>query len=197
MPNLKLLSKDDIESIHVASLEVLEKSGITVNNSQATQMLADVGCTVDSNTVTIPSSVIDEFSGKAPKSFKLYTRDGQEGPLVGGNNIIFNPGSSAIYITDSDSGVIRQAVSKDMVNLVNLVDNLGHIPAQSTALVPTDVPGDISEWYRLYLILKNSTKPIVTGAFSKEGLLIMKQMLEIVSGSSENLAKEARLSSQM
>ena len=192
MPNLKLLSNDDIESIHVASLEVLEKTGITVNNSQATQILANVGCKVESNIVTIPSSVIDEFLGKAPESFKLYTRDGLESHIVGGDNVIFNPGSSAIYITDSDSGEIRKAVTRDMVNLVQLVDNLDHIHAQSTAVVPTDVPGDISEWYRLYLILKNSTKPIVTGAFSKDGLLTMKRILEIVSGGSENLAKEPK-----
>ncbi|MHA1577276.1 MAG: trimethylamine methyltransferase family protein, partial [Candidatus Thorarchaeota archaeon] len=156
MTNFKLLSKDDIENIHVSSLEILEKKGITVNNSHALQILADVGCSVESEIVKIPSDVISEFLEKAPKSFKLFSRDGNESTLIGGDNVIFNPGSSAIYITDRETSEIRKATSQDMVNLVQLVNNLEHIHAQSTAVVPTDVHNEISEWFRLYLILKNS-----------------------------------------
>jgi trimethylamine--corrinoid protein Co-methyltransferase len=39
-------------------------------------------------------------------------------------------------------------------------------------------------------VLKNSTKPIITGAFSIDGLYDMKRMLEIVAGGEKELAKK-------
>ena len=55
------------------------------------------------------------------------------------------------------------------------------------AMVPADVPEIISDLYRLYIILLNSVKPMVTGAFTKEGLLDMASMLEAVVGGPEEL----------
>jgi len=57
---------------------------------------------------------------------------------------------------------------------------------------PADVPEIISDLYRLYVILGNSTKPIITGAFTKEGLLDMMRMLEAVVGGPEELRRSPR-----
>jgi trimethylamine--corrinoid protein Co-methyltransferase len=67
------------------------------------------------------------------------------------------------------------------------VDALEHIQAQSTALVPSEVPEAIGDLYRLYLVLKNSPKPIITGAFTKQGLIEMKKLLEVVAGGEDAL----------
>ena len=87
---------------------------------------------------------------------------------------------------------MRRALSKDLIQLVRLVDALEHVRAQSTAIVPADVPEQVSDLYRLYVILKNSAKPTVTGAFTKEGLIDMKNMLESVAGGPDELAKAPR-----
>jgi trimethylamine--corrinoid protein Co-methyltransferase len=71
--------------------------------------------------------------------------------------------------------------------LVRLVDGLEHIQAQSTSVVPSEAPKEISDLYRLYLVLKNSTKGIITGAFTKQGLIDMKRLLEIVGGGKDEL----------
>ncbi|MHA2021032.1 MAG: trimethylamine methyltransferase family protein [Candidatus Thorarchaeota archaeon] len=192
MVELSFLSRSDSGKIHTASLEVLEKTGVAVKNETAIQLLHENGCSVESEVVRIPSSLIEEMVQKPPRSFTLYSRDGKEGQEVGGENVLYNPASSSIYFKDSGSGEIRKATTDDLVRFVRLVDIMEHIGAQSTAMVPSDVPSAISGLFRLYKILRESRKPIITGAFSKEDLLDMKRILEVVAGGEEELARKPR-----
>jgi len=190
MVRLTFLTGSEIEAVHTASLKVLEKAGVKVNNGQALKLLKDNGCTVDADIVHMPPSLVEESVKKAPASFDLYTREADETHTVGGDNVIYNPGSAAIFFIDRETGEMRRADARDFKELVRLTDALEHIHAQSTAMVPADVPDQISDLYRLYVILKNSSKPIVTGAFTKEGLIDMKNMLDAVAG--EGLAEAPR-----
>jgi trimethylamine--corrinoid protein Co-methyltransferase len=188
----RFLSSDEVEEIHAASLEVLGKTGVLVKNQSAIDLLEEKGCSVVSNVVRIPEDIVEEALRRAPSSIELWERDGDGSRSVEGDNVVYNPGSAAIYFIDRESGEMRRATSEDLVQLVRLVDALKHVHAQSTAIVPADVPESISDLYRLYVILRNSTKPVVTGAFTKEGLIDMKKMLEAVAGGPEELAKAPR-----
>jgi len=46
-PALRLLSKGDIESIHLASMKLLEEVGVMVYNEKALKLLADAGVEVN------------------------------------------------------------------------------------------------------------------------------------------------------
>jgi len=191
-PLFRLISKDNIEEIHEGSLAILEKTGVNVKSNEAMISLKNAGCEADSDgkIIRIPHSLVEESLSKIDPVLKLYGRDGKHERIIGGDNVTFNPGSSAVYFSDHKTGQTRQPVSKDLVDLVRLVDALKHIHAQSTAMVPSDVPNEISDLYRLYLVLKNSTKGIITGAFTKNGLVDMKQMLEIVAGGEKKLVNK-------
>ncbi|TET08543.1 MAG: hypothetical protein E3J86_10535 [Candidatus Thorarchaeota archaeon] len=192
MITLQFLSSDDIQAIHQATLEVLEKTGMLVKNESALNLLEASCCSVDNNIVKFSTDIIEESIRKAPSSFDLYTRDSDKAYSIGSDRVVFNPGSSAVYFKDRNTTEIRKGNSRDIIELVQLVENLEHIEAQSTALVPADVPAQISGLFRLYLTLKHSVKPIVTGAFSKEGLIEMKLLLEAVAGSSDELTSKPR-----
>ncbi|MFX0107031.1 MAG: trimethylamine methyltransferase family protein [Candidatus Hodarchaeota archaeon] len=192
MDAVRFLSDEDVESIHFASLEILDKTGIDVMNEEVRESLETEGCIIDSNRVRFPVDIVETSLKKIPSSFSLSDRDGNQQMKVGGDNVIFNPGSSTSFILDSESGEIRKSNTQDLVNFVRLVDGLSHIAAQSTAMIPTDVPNEISDFYRLFIVLSNSTKPIISGAFSKQGLLDMVNMLEVIAGGAELLSKNPR-----
>jgi trimethylamine--corrinoid protein Co-methyltransferase len=191
-PSIRFLTTESIEKIHKASLNVLENTGISVNNVIALDFLEKAGCNIASSIARFPPHIVENALETVPSDFRLYSRDGDKAYLVGKDNVIFNPGSSSLNIIDSDNGIIRKALTKDLVHLALLVDAVGFIYAQSTALVPSDVPNSISDSYRLYIILKNSNKPIITGAFSKESILDMIQMLGVVTGGGVKLGEEPR-----
>jgi trimethylamine--corrinoid protein Co-methyltransferase len=133
---------------------------------------------------------VKESLVKAPSTIRLYSRDGKHDILLEGNRVHYDPGSAALYLLDSRTGEIRRPVSKDLADFVRLADALDNIHAQSTALVVSDVPDAIVDRYRLYVVLKNSPKPIVTGTFSIDGLYDMKDMLAAVVGGEKELARK-------
>jgi trimethylamine--corrinoid protein Co-methyltransferase len=88
---------------------------------------------------------------------------------------------------------MRRPSSSDFTDFVRLTDYLEFMHAQSTAMTLGDVPDQIVDRVRFYLILKNSPKPIIAGAFSIEGLYDMKHMLEIAVSGEEELRRRPRL----
>lgn len=192
MITLRFLSRDDLESIHNATLEVLENTGVSVKNDITRDLLGDSGCILEDKQIKIPSTVVEESIRKAPSSFDLHTREGDKAYSVGSDNVVFNPGSSAVYFKDRETREIRKGTLNDCVELAQLVENLEHIKAQSTALVPSDVPENLSGLYRLYIVLKYSEKPIITGAFRKEDAMNMKTLLESSVGGSDELIRKPR-----
>jgi len=65
-----------------------------------------------------------------------------------------------------------------------------NIASQSTCMIPSDVPENISDGYRLYLSLLFCEKPVITGAFTIEAFEIMKNLQIAVRGSKEVLKEK-------
>lgn len=189
---IQFLSKEDIEYIHLSSLRVLEKTGVKIYNDSVLRLLHDNGCEVnfDKKIAYIPQYLVKEALSKAPSTIKLYGRSRKYDRILEGDRVTFNPGSAALYILDYERKEIRRPISKDLADLVKLTDALEYIQAQSTALVVSDIPESIVDRYRLYIVLKNSSKPIITGAFTIDGIYDMKRMLEIIVGGEKELSKK-------
>ncbi len=56
------------------------------------------------------------------------------------------------------------------------LDNIAYL---ATAFSTDDVPADVSDAWRLGLCLENSTKPVVSGAFTEHGVPRMARMMEL------------------
>ncbi len=122
-----------------------------------------------------------------PPAFSLYDLKGDPVVDYGSSKTFYTPGSSALYILDSQTRQTRKAITADLVQFLKLVECLPQIDAQSTAVVSSDVPEGISDLYRLYLALLFMTKPIITGIFKKENWIVMKELLSTAAGGPQAL----------
>lgn len=190
MVKISYLTKKNLEDIHSNTLQLLQNTGVSVMNNEAKEILGSAGCTISGDIVKIPESLMKDSLRTTPSTFNLFSREGNQSITIGQDNVLINPGSSAVYFKDRESREIRKGTSRDLVDLVHVVEQLEYINAQSTALFPSDISKEIAGQYRLYVVLKYSSKPIVTGAFSKEDFHIMREMLEVVAGGSDELAKK-------
>ena len=190
----EILSKDQVEKIHFSSTRVLEEIGFKIHNDEALKILeeADVKVDHDEKTAYIPRDLIEKTLSGPPSTFKLYDREGAQSIEIGGDNVWFGPGTTSINILDHETGERRHAVSKDCETHAKLVDALDRLALQCTSLVPSDVPNEIKDWYRLYINIINSGKPHFTGPFTKEGFYDIKRILEAVSGGPSALAEKPR-----
>ncbi len=187
---LKLLDRETIERILAEAHELLWDPGVRIHSDEGLKLVADAGATVDfdSKVANIPAELVDQAVETAPSSFYLHDSEGNPTVHYGGDDVQFDPGSAAIEILDYGATRSRKPITADAVAYIKLAEMLPEIDAVSTALVCSDVPKRMADLYRLYLVLRYASKPVVTGAFAVETWSIMKDLLVAVAGSEEALA---------
>lgn len=174
------------------AMEVLATTGVHVDDSKALGRLAAAGAVADhgSQRVTFPRGIVEQALQTAPSSITLHTRDGTPHATLAGDRVHFVPGSSALRVLDRRTREARAPTTADFVEYVRLADGLRHIDYLSTAFIPKDVPQEIADAWRLYLVLAHSRKPVVSGAFTSDGVPRMAAIMErFRSGRRELLEK--------
>ncbi len=192
-PRMRLLSEEDLLKIHNRALSVLAETGVKIYSGTALEILANKGAEIDyqQKIAKIPEQMVLDAINTVPQSLKLYDRKGENFLDLGGDNVHFDPGSAAIKFMEAD-GSVRNSISDDLIKISRLTDYLDNLDLQSSSVVLYDIPKSIGDCYRLYLMLKNSTKPIITGAFSSKGITYMHDMLVAVAGSEDELRARPR-----
>jgi trimethylamine--corrinoid protein Co-methyltransferase len=191
-PKLELLSRDLIRRILDEAFELMQNPGIKVQSGAARKLLAERGARVDaaSEVVKIPESLVNQALESVPHHFSLHNRAGEAVIEYGGNAVHFDPGSSGVHILDPETLEHRSSRTPDLVRLVKVAEMLPQYDAQSTAVVCDEVPKEMGDLYRLYIVLLYSAKPIVTGAFSICTIPFMFDMLAVFAGDREALAEK-------
>ena len=191
-PQIALLTPEIIGRILDEAYKLLLNPGIKVQSSEARQLLSDVGACVDETkqVVHIPARIIDNTLKTVPRSFTLFDRLGNPCVHYGGNEVHFDPGSSGVHVLDPNTLEHRPSTTPDLIRLVKVAEMLPQYEAQSTAVVCHDVPKEISDFYRLYIVLLFSNKPIVTGAFGISTLHTMLELMSIVANGHQALIEK-------
>lgn len=186
-PQAKLLTAQQAEKIVEQAIEVLEKVGVFVENDEALSLLAEAGQHVADGRVKLTEACVRGAVETAPSRIVVADRLGETALDLADDNVHFDPGSAALWILDPVTGKQRSPTSEDCMHLAWVAQSCRHFPAQSTGLIPGDVPEDMADRYRLYIALNNSVKPVITGTFDKDAFTVMKDMLVAVRGSEEAL----------
>ena len=191
-PKIELLTQDLIDRILDEAFQLMMKPGIKVQYAEARELLGSAGCEVDEDNqvVRIPESVARKALETVPNQFILYDREGNPKVTYGGDHVHFDPGSSGVHILDPETLEHKPSYTPDLVRIIKTAEMLPQYDAQSTAVVCNEVPKEIGDFYRLYLVLLHSQKPIVTGAFSNDTLQTMIDMLAIFAGGRKALAEK-------
>ncbi|OGD12781.1 MAG: hypothetical protein A2Y86_00045 [Candidatus Aminicenantes bacterium RBG_13_62_12] len=188
-PKLEILGGALVERIVDEGLTLLETQGVMIENAEALQLLGDAGAVVDraSQRARLGRKLVEGCLASTPSAITLYDRSGEKAFAVGGDEVHFDPGSAAVTLLDHDTQEERKAATADLVDFYKLVETLEHIHFQSTGLISSDVPAEVSDCYRLYLGLCLSSKPFVTGTFRVEGFRPMKDFLVAIRGGEREL----------
>jgi trimethylamine---corrinoid protein Co-methyltransferase len=102
----KLVSDDELESIHLASLRVLKEIGVDVLHDGARQIMKEHGADVrpGSERVRFDSDMIIELISHCPSEFTIHARNPAHNVRFGGNNLIISMMASAPNCSDIDRG---------------------------------------------------------------------------------------------
>ena len=193
-PRVQFLAPELIPQILDEAFAILENPGVIFQWMPALELLTDFGAEVNFETLTaqIPRALVERALSTAPREFFLYDAEGNSKVRYGGDAIQYDPGSSALWMYDSVTHEYRAPDTRDFVRYARLADALPAFDAVSTAFIPQDVPNEMADLYRLYLCLRCSDKPIVTGAFAVDTMRVMRELLSATRGDDDALKQEPR-----
>jgi trimethylamine---corrinoid protein Co-methyltransferase len=139
---VEILSADEVEALHRASLRILSEIGVEVLGDRALDLLAEAGATVNRWTrrVTFDPALVEELVAKAPSTFRLHARNPAKSLTFGGGHVVFSAVGGPAFVTDIDRGRRpgNQADFRDYVRVIGALDIVhqeGGGPVE-----PTDLP---------------------------------------------------------
>ncbi|HZK85976.1 MAG TPA: trimethylamine methyltransferase family protein [Desulfosporosinus sp.] len=184
---LNILTPDQCDEIHFATLEVLDRVGVNVFDEEALNLLRERGANVDGRRVRIPAWMVQEALVTAPCRIAIGNRNGNRAMFLEKGRSYYGSGSDTPYTVDIYSGERRFAVKQDVVNFSRISDNLKHIDFVMSMALASDVPRKDSYLHQFEAMVLNTTKPILYTAGNYADLVDIIKMAEIIAGSPEAL----------
>ncbi len=189
-PIFRKLSQDQLERIHFASLEILERTGVRLHLSEAVDLLKKAGAEVtEGNRVKIPSSLVDWALNTAPKRVVLANRNGERVMPLERNHVFYGPGSDCPNIIDFRTGERRAGTLKDIREGIRVLDALPNIDFLMSLNIAGDVDQEYADLYQMQAMLSNSSKPILFVTTEFHGCVHAVEMAEIVAGGADALRR--------
>jgi trimethylamine--corrinoid protein Co-methyltransferase len=187
-PFFRKLSDSQIERVHFASLEILERTGIRLYEQEALDLLKKAGLTIeDGNRVRIPSYLVEWALDLAPSKVTLCDRNGNRVMPLEGHRVFYGTGSDCPNVIDLETGQRRPAVLADVSQGVRLCDALPNIDFIMSFCIASNMEQQIADRYQYREMLMNSTKPSIYVTTSFEGTVDVTEMAEVVAGGAEAL----------
>jgi trimethylamine--corrinoid protein Co-methyltransferase len=158
----EVVSADELESIHVGSLRVLDEIGMDFLDPEARALLRDAGARVapDGERVRFDPDMVLERIRTAPPSFTLHARAPEHDLVIGGDHVAFGSVASPPNVADLDHG--RRAGNRvDFQNLVRLSQMLNVVHFMSGYPVePIDLHPSIRHLHAIHDLLTLTDKTI-------------------------------------
>ena len=103
---LDVFTEDEIQDIHLATLEVLERTGVWVELDEALDIYSDGGCAVDrdAHIVRIPPHVVEDAIASAPPKVVLCGRDPRNDICLEPGRVGFSNFGEGIKVIDPETG---------------------------------------------------------------------------------------------
>jgi trimethylamine--corrinoid protein Co-methyltransferase len=190
----KPLDEDDLAQIHDTAMKVFEEVGVQVNSQKALKLFQDAGAKVEGNIIKLPRNMILDLISQAPSEITLFGRRTEHNLNLVDSRVYAGTGGTALHLIDGITGDRRRAKLQDLRNIARLVDKLENIHFFLLPIYPDDVPVEDVDVNRFFAGLDNTSKHIMGGVYTPEGLQLVLQMAEVIAGSAGKLRQEPLIS---
>ncbi|NIP87723.1 MAG: methyltransferase, partial [Gammaproteobacteria bacterium] len=195
-PPVEILSADELESIHEASLDLLERTGINFLLPEARAILTDAGADVekDGMRVRFDRELVLSHVARTPSEFTLHARNPAHSLVFGGNAINFSAVGSPPNWSDLESG--RQPGTFDAYrNFLKLTQsvNVAQVVA-GHSVEPMDIETPVRHLDATLAMIELTDKIFRAYSLGRDRVLDVLEMTKILFDvDDEALAEQCRL----
>lgn len=183
-PPVAVISDDQVEDIHQASLKLLAETGIDVLHDGAREVMRKAGAEVKEGEARVrfdPDLIADAIAS-APSEFELHARNPAHSVLMGGDNVVFNMMASAPNCSDTDRGR-RTGNQADFRNFLRLAQmhNVLHVTG-GYPVEPVDVHASIRHLDCIYDYITLTDKAYCIYSLGADRVADAIEMTRIANG---------------
>ncbi|SMC99442.1 trimethylamine---corrinoid protein Co-methyltransferase [Desulfocicer vacuolatum DSM 3385] len=183
---LEVISKDQFDKIHNASLKILKETGIKFHCPEALEMFKKNGAKVDGETVFITEKMVTDALATCPSTFEWTARNPKHSVTVG-EGFLVQPNVGPVFIQDMENGR-RKATLEDYANVIKICQAGKYVHLNGTIPVdPSDVDSEAKHLHMMYEILKNTDKPIIGFCFEGDKVRQNFDMINLAFGGADFL----------
>lgn len=189
---LEMFTDDELDDLHLGTLEVLERTGVFVADDQARQLFAGAGARVAGDgVVRIPGHVVEEAIATAPSRLVLCGRDPSRDTVLEPGRVNFCNFGQAVYVVDA-SGDYRAAVIADSLDTARLIDALPEIDILMGTVAAADVPIATANLRRAEQMFTGCSKHALLAPGSDRVAALTREMAAVAAGYSDAADLRAR-----
>jgi len=191
-PQFRLLSDKQIEELHFATLQILERTGVAFECQEAIDILGEAGLDIsDHNRVKIPSYMVEQALRTAPKLITLYSREGEPAIVLNGQTgSHFGAQPGGFEILDPYTKKSRECYVEDIADMARVIDFLPNVEWAYAGTGFPSLPGVIADKVALLQLILNTTKPVACGVTDGSSLKDILELCSIIVGGEEQLRKK-------
>jgi trimethylamine---corrinoid protein Co-methyltransferase len=197
-PTIEVLAPRDLERIHDASVEVLERVGLWLRSERVLRRLGDeTDAKVDlvKGRARFPSRMIEAALAAAPRSYLMAARDRAADVVLDRTHGYLSYDGCAAEIVDLATGQRRPPTYRDLVDATRLADATPEVSYLWPCVAISDVPPSDQALHQTYIQLSNSSKHYTAmSTYEKRDALAVIEMGIAVAGSAQALKERPILS---
>ncbi|HNQ35084.1 MAG TPA: trimethylamine methyltransferase family protein [bacterium] len=187
----RVLSEEQVEKIHRASLAVLERVGVAVPHPEVLGRFHDSGAAVDEKTqrVKIPPDLVMRLLKQAGKEFTIYGRDLSRKAGFGKGTRNYNASGGQASWVEEPGRERRYATLTDVATAARFCDGLERINIAGAMADPHEIPVHYRCVEVAAAMLENTTKPLTFWFYDRPSARHIVEMLILLRGSAEKAAE--------
>ena len=159
MVRLTVLTADELESIHQATLRLLGEIGVVLTEPEARAVLTGLGATLRDDRVLLPPDLVEGALTQCPAQVMVRGRGGKTAVLGNGSLHWHNLGG-ARDVHEPSTGERRAATVQDVRDAAKLLDALENATTITPFFTPQDVPGHLMSLAMYRHTLPHTVKPV-------------------------------------
>jgi trimethylamine--corrinoid protein Co-methyltransferase len=134
------LSQRDLERIHEAALEVLERVGMADPTPRFQEVALEKGCRLnDKGRLSFPRALVEDVVAGAAHELVLHARDPDKDLEISGERVHFGTGGAAVQVLDPGSRSYRASTLMDLYDFARLVDCLDNVHWFTRCVIATEI----------------------------------------------------------
>ncbi|MBF0209427.1 MAG: trimethylamine methyltransferase family protein [Desulfamplus sp.] len=185
-PQLRVINDDQIKQIHMATLEVLERTGVKMTHKKALEILAGGGARVDGDRVRFPSWMVEDAIRKSPSRIVLGKRTGERTVFLERDKSYFGPSLDCVEYLDPTTGERMPFRSEHVKVTATLCDALPSFDWCMTIGMAADVDPNIADRIIARNVMQYCEKPLVFCCKDANSVKNIYEMALLLCGGKKN-----------